>query len=101
MLSVNTLPGWGQEEFPCRVAGQPDGLPKARGAFCGSGLAIILSVCIFSIWSKTSKSLQSTEIDHRSERVSLFYVRLLFLYLLVQISINLASHLIFSFKMSD
>jgi len=68
------------------------GLPKAKGAVCGSWTWDYFPVRAFlvsSVWSKASKSLQNKEIHLRSERVSLFYVRLLLLCLLVQGSFHL------------
>lgn len=68
------------------------GCLKPKVPFVGPGLVITSPVCAFlvsSILSKTSKSLQNTEIQLRSERLALFYVRLQLLYLLVQITFHL------------
>ena len=95
LLSVKTLSGCGQRSVVLvgrRWQGNCVGCRKPKAPFVAPGLVIILPVCAFlvsCIWSKTSKRLQNREIHLRSERVSLFYVRLLLLYLLVQMSIHL------------
>lgn len=90
LLSVKTS-GCGQRSVVLvgrRWQGSCVGCRKPKASFVAPGLVIISPVCAFlvsSVWSKASKRLQNGGVHLRSERFSLFYVRLLLLYLLVQI----------------